>query len=78
MPYFSLYLYKGVWPAVHHPGRVDLQTNRGLHHHQLVPGGDLGPGHHTDRPDQARLQAAEGHQQGRRGGGGREGLENRS
>ena len=59
-------------------GRVDLQTDRELYHHQLVPGCDPGARHHPDRAHQARLQAAEGHQQGGRGGRGREGIENRA
>ena len=63
---------------MHISWRVDLQTDRGLHHHQLVPGRDPGARHHPDRAYQARLQAAEGHQQGGRGGRGWEGIENRA
>ena len=47
---------------------MDLQTDRGLHHHQLVLGGAPGPGNHHDGSHQARLQEAEGYQQGVRAG----------
>ena len=57
---------KGIWLAVHLAGGVDLQTDGGLLHHQLVLGGAAGAGHHHDWAHQAWLQEAEGHQQGDR------------
>ena len=44
---------KGIWLAVHLAGGVDLQTDGGLLHHQLVLGGAAGAGHHHDWAHQA-------------------------
>lgn len=78
LPLLLTFLLKGIWPPVHLSGRVDLQTDRGLHHHQLLLGGAPGPGHHHDGSHQARLQEAEGHQQGVWAEAGRsEGLDSR-